>query len=58
MSELPDLLGARNAAIITTPGALSRGTVEIVKRACGRENLLVFAGVQPNPNIASVMTAA
>jgi phosphonate metabolism-associated iron-containing alcohol dehydrogenase len=58
LSELPDLLGSRNAALITTPGMVSRGTVERVKRACGRVDLVVFSGVQPNPTVASITTAA
>ncbi len=58
LSELPGLLGSCNPALITTPGMVSRGTVESVKRAFERDDIDVFSGVQPNPTIASITEAA
>src|SRR5687768_9282962 len=58
LSELPGLLGTWNPALITTPGMVSRGTVESVKRAFGQGDMVVFSGVQPNPTIASITDAA
>lgn len=57
LSELPAMLGTWNPALITTQGMLSRGTVETVQRAFGRGDMPVFAGVHPNPTIASITEA-
>lgn len=58
LAELPGLLGSCNPALITTPGMVSRGTAERVRRAFGRSDIVVFSGVQPNPTIASITEAA
>jgi alcohol dehydrogenase len=57
LSELPELLGACNPAVITTPGTVRRGTVETVKRAFGGDDIPVFSDVKPNPTIASITEA-
>lgn len=58
LSQLPALLGSRSPTLITTPGMVRRGTVELVERACARGDIRVFSDVQPNPTIASITAAA
>lgn len=58
LPELPGLLGSRRATLITTPGMERRGVVESVEHACAPRSIRVFTGVQPNPTIASITSAA
>jgi alcohol dehydrogenase len=57
-AELPALLGARSAAIITTPGAEDRGTVATLLGSVETSDIRVFNGVHPNPTIAAVSAGA
>ncbi|HYN80896.1 MAG TPA: phosphonoacetaldehyde reductase [Gemmatimonadaceae bacterium] len=58
LSELPGLIGSRSATLITTPGMVTRGVVEGVKRACAPRTIRIFSVVKSNPTIASITAAA
>lgn len=57
-AELPSLLGARSAVLITTPGTEVRGAVAALLGACATSDIRVFTGVHPNPTIASITSGA
>jgi phosphonate metabolism-associated iron-containing alcohol dehydrogenase len=57
-AELPPLLGARSAVLITTPGTEDRGAVAALLDAIPRSDMRVFSGVHPNPTLASITAGA
>lgn len=58
LCELPGLVGSRSAALITTPGTVTRGVVDRVKDACAPRTIRVFSAVNSRPTVASINAAA
>lgn len=58
LNNLPEVLGRRTCAVVTTAGAVRRGLVDHLKSLCGDRILDIYTGVEPNPTIASTISAS
>ena len=58
LRRLSQLLGQRDAIVVTTPGARRRGTLGRIESLLGPLSRAAYAGVSPNPTIADCIRAA